>query len=106
MRNLEERNKRLTQELEQLRRGDQSAQTINEMQEYIEEVERKIDSCEKEIDDYKQENHYLKTTLEEKTVQLEAQARFEAEYDAQVGKMLEEKEELLLAKEKEQGVLV
>ncbi len=76
------------------------------MQEYINEIESKLEVAEKDLEDYRQENHYLKTTLEEKTVQLSAQARFEQEYDAQVGRLLEDKDEDIAAKEKEQQSLV
>ena len=76
------------------------------MQQYVDDLEAKLHDSESEVENMKQESHFLKTTLEEKTVQLEAQARFEQEYDAQVGRLLEQKDEEVAIKEKEASKLV
>lgn len=65
------------------------------MHEHIDELEAKLHQAERDVDEFRQENHYLKATLEEKTVQLEAAHKFEIEYDHHVHEMMEKKEKEL-----------
>ena len=81
---LDKENQELRGQIKQLQNQDDRAREFEDMQMEIDDLAGKLDQAEQDLDEFQKENHYLKTALEEKTVQLEAANRFEEEYDAQV----------------------
>jgi hypothetical protein len=65
---LEYQNSQLTQEIERLKHGGEHESQIQELEHIASDLEARLEKTEKELDEVKQENHYLKTAVEEKTV--------------------------------------
>ncbi|CAD7966939.1 unnamed protein product [Amoebophrya sp. A120] len=102
---LDKDNSDLKRQIDLLKSSDSKQKEIDELHDHLDELEAKLHQSEKDVEEFERENHYLKATLEEKTVQLEAAHRFEAEYDHHVHDVMTKKEEELTAKEKEAQVL-
>ncbi|CAD7955523.1 unnamed protein product [Amoebophrya sp. A25] len=102
---LETQNQELQRQIKQLENQDDRAKEVAEMHEHLDSLEEKLHHAEEDIEEFQRENHYLKTALEEKTVQLEAAHRFEAEYDAHITEAMARKDEELSATEKQSQAL-
>eukprot|EP00397_Hematodinium_sp_SG-2012_P000060 GEMP01000060.1.p1 GENE.GEMP01000060.1~~GEMP01000060.1.p1 ORF type:complete len:3670 (+),score=1304.13 GEMP01000060.1:198-11207(+) len=100
---LQNQNFALKVELANLRSGEgRTDAEFEAMQKEIETLNYQLEVAEREAET---ENRALKLTLEEQTLQIQVQQRFEIDYDQQVSNLLEEKEELLIEKEKELSAL-